>query len=385
MKVLILGIDGYLGWSLAQYLAMRDHTIAGIDDFSRRTLVSDMNSDSAIPVADIFERSEAFEKVYKKELIFNMLNIADEYEELIYAIKKFEPDCIVHLAEQPSAPYSMKGHEECFSTQYNNILGTLNLLWIMREVAPDCHLLKLGTMGEYGTPNIKIPEGFFDIEYKGRKDTLPFPRQPGSFYHLTKVHDSFNIIFACKVWGIRSTDIMQGVVYGTKVARMNEHDDLHTRLDFDEAFGTCINRYCCQAVIGYPLSPFGIGHQRRGFLTLDDSMQCLTLAIENPPSKGEYRVFNQLEEVYDVTELAFKVKNACKDLGIDVTVNKIDNPRMELEEHFYEPDHNHLLTLGFKPVRTMEEELPLMLNDLIKYKKRIEKYKEAIKPKIHWR
>jgi UDP-sulfoquinovose synthase len=269
-------------------------------------------------------------------------------------------------------------------TQTNNLIGTLHILYAMKEACPNAHLIKLGTMGEYGTPNIDIPEGSFTIEYRGRKDTLPVPRQAGSWYHQTKVHDTHNISFACKIWGLRSTDIMQGVVFGTRIDEMGEDERLVTRFDFDQCFGTAVNRYCAEAAIEHPLTPFGKGSQRRGFLPLRDSMQCLTLAIENPPKEGEYRVFNQFEEVYDVTELAQKVKKVGKNLGLNVDIRNLENPRKEMEEHYYNPDHKHLLNLGYKPTHDVEKELEIMLKDLIKYRSRIEARREALIPDIRW-
>ncbi len=254
----------------------------------------------------------------------------------------------------------------------------------MRDYCPNAHLIKLGTMGEYGTPNVDIPEGFFEIEYRGRKDTLPFPRQAGSWYHQSKVHGSNNIQMACRFWKLRSTDIMQGVVFGTRIENMPEDDRLWTRFDFDQCFGTVINRYCAQAVVNHPLTPFGKGAQRRGFLPLRDSMQCLTLAIENPPREGEYRVFNQFEEVYNVFELAEKVQRASKALGIETTIRRMENPRMEMEEHYYNPDHRHLLDLGYQPTHDVEHEMSLMLQDLLRFKDRILARQEALDPDIRW-
>ena len=384
MRVLILGIDGYLGWSLAQYLTMRTHIVGGVDCYSRRGLVAEIGGYSAIPIAGMNTRIEAFEESYGKSIYFREGDIVD-YVFIENIIDVFKPEAIVHFAENPSAPYSMKGHREAAFVQHNNIIGTLNVLWAMRRKCPDCHLIKLGTMGEYGTPNVVIPEGFFEIEYEGRKDYLPFPRQPGSFYHLSKVHDSHNVWFACKVWGLRSTDIMQGVVYGTQTAKMGNDPRLRTRIDFDECFGTVINRYCCQAVIGYPLSPYGIGHQKRGFLTLEDSMQCITLAIENVPSGGSYRVLNQLEEVYDITDLARKVQKAIRELGGNVELNNVDNPRVESEDHFYKPKHEKLPALGFRPTTTMGDELRIMLIDLMQQKERINLKKHLFAPVTKWR
>ena len=261
------------------------------------------------------------------------------YELVARIFEEFRPEAIVHLGECPSAPYSMVDAEHCYFVQKNNLISTTNFVFAMQEFVPEAHLIKLGTMGEYGTPNVAVPEGFFEIEYRGRTDRMPFPRQAGSWYHWSKVHGSNNVMFACRLWGLRATDIMQGVVFGTRIDDMAEDDRLLTRLDFDQAFGTAVNRFCCQALIGHPLTPFGLGHQKRGFLPLRDSMQCLTLILENPPDPGEYRVFNQFQEVFDITELAIKVQAAASKMGFDVEVRNIENPRMELEDHFYAPDH----------------------------------------------
>jgi len=383
MRVFIAGVDGYLGWALAQYLVARGHEVAGIDMYYRRQWVDEMGSQSAIPIASMNERLVAFEDSFGKKLLFWEEDLMN-YAAIEQIFREFQPQAIVHLGECPSAPYSMIDVNHAVWVQTNNIMGTLNMLFAMRDICPDAHLVKLGTMGEYGTPNIDIPEGFFTIEYRGRKDTLPFPRQAGSWYHQTKVHDSHNIMFACKIWGLRSTDIMQGVVYGTRIDEMGEDERLLSRLDFDESFGTAINRFCCQTVIGEPMTPFGKGHQKRGFLPLRDSMQCLTIAIENPPKEGEYRVFNQFEETYDVTELALKVQKVGLSLGLDAKVHNIENPRKELEEHYYNPDHQALLDLGYVPSRDMEAELSVMLKDLVNYRNRIETHKAVLIPEIRW-
>jgi len=383
MKVFIAGVDGYLGWTLAQYLAARDHDVCGVDLYLRRDWVAEMGSQSATPIYRMTERLKAFKERFGKNLEFRKGDLRD-YNFVLTCLRVFTPDAIVHLGEMPSAPYSMIDVQHCVFTQMNNLTSTLNILYAMKEVCPQAHLVKLGTMGEYGTPNIDIPEGFFTIEYQGRIDTLPFPRQAGSWYHQTKVHDSNNIMFACKIWGLCSTDIMQGVVFGTRIDEMGNDERLLTRFDFDQCFGTAINRYCAQAVIEEPLSPFGKGHQKRGFLPLRDSMQCLTLAIENPPSKGQYRVFNQFEEVYDVSELAEKVKKVGDEFNLNVEVVHMENPRKEMEEHYYNPDHQHLLNLGYKPTHDIEQEMRIMMKDLIKYKGRIEARKEALIPDIRW-
>jgi UDP-sulfoquinovose synthase len=383
MRVFIAGVDGYLGWSLSLYLAARGHEVSGCDLFLRRDWVAETGSQSATPIRRMTERLEAFRDHFKTNLQFRRGDLRD-YNFVLNCFRSFQPEAIVHLGEMPSAPYSMIDVEHATFTQVNNLIGTLNILYAIKEVCPNSHLVKLGTMGEYGTPNVDIPEGFFAIEYRGRKETLPFPRQAGSWYHQTKVHDSHNIMFGCKIWGLRSTDIMQGVVFGTRIDEMSEDERLVTRFDFDQSFGTAVNRYCAEAVIGHPLTPFGKGWQKRGFLPLRDSMQCLTIAINNPPKEGEYRVFNQFEEIYNVTELAEKVKRVGDNLGLKVVIRNLENPRKEMEEHYYNPDHKHLLDLGYKPTHDVEKELEIMLKDLMKYRSRIEARQEALIPDIRW-
>jgi UDP-sulfoquinovose synthase len=383
LNIVIMGIDGYLGWPLAMHLSARGHNISGVDNFSRRRNVEELNSHSATPIKTMKKRLIAYENATGIKLHFHEGDLTKtDFTDKV--IEEEKPDCIVHLGEIPSAPYSMIDVEHCNYTQTNNIVGTNNILFSMKKHIPDCHLLKLGTMGEYGTPNIDIPEGFFEVEYRGRKDTLPFPRQPGSWYHLSKVHDTHNIMFACKIWGLRSTDIMQGVVHGVVMDEM-VNDDLLTRFDFDEAWGTALNRFCAQAVIGHELTPYGRGGQTRGYMALRDSIQCMTLTVENPPKPGEYRVFNQFDETYSVNELAKHVVKVSGELGITAKIWSVENPRMEREEHYYHPDRERLPALGFKPTNDLDAELRLTIPKLMKYRSRIEEKKSAIMPKIKWR
>jgi len=383
VKVLIAGIDGYLGWPLAQYCAARGHIVAGIDALLRREWVKEVGGQSAIPVYDIETRLDAFEDCYGYRPWFRQGNLLD-YVFLRDCLEKFQPDAIVHLAEMPSAAYSMIDPAHTAFTQHNNVIGNLNMLWAIKEVCPTAHLIKLGTMGEYGTPDIDIPEGFFEVEFRGRRDQLPFPRQAGSFYHLSKVHDSHNTLFACKTWGLRSTDIMQGVVFGTRIDEMDGNARLRTRLDFDQCFGTAINRFCCQAVIGHPLTLYGQGRQKRGFLPLRDSMQCLALTIENPPEPGEYRVFNQFEACYSIEELARLVQAAGMELGLNVEIAYYDNPRKEAETHYYNPDREKLLALGYQPHNDIAAEIRIMLADLQQHQTRIQEKQELLIPDIRW-
>jgi UDP-sulfoquinovose synthase len=383
MKVLITGVDGYLGWSLALHLAELGYTVAGIDDYSRRRWVGEMGAQSAIPIARMDERLSAFRRTFKRSLAFYKGDLCD-YNFVLNVFKTFQPDAIVYLGQMPSAPYSMIDVHHAVYTQTNNVTGALITLYAMRDVCPDAHLVKLGTMGEYGTPNVDIPEGMFDLEFRGRTERMIFPRKAGSWYHQSKVHDTYNVEMACRQWGLCSTDIMQGVVYGTQIDVMNKDKALRTRFDFDQSFGTAINRFCAQAVIGKPLTPYGKGLQKRGFLPLRDSMQCLELAIKNPPVAGEYRVFNQFEEVYNVTELANKVKLVGERIGLHVEVNPVENPRIEDEDNYYNPDHQHLLDLGYNPTHDMETELELVLNDLIPHRERIESRDDCLIPDIRW-
>ena len=383
MRVLICGIDGYIGWPLALRLQSEGFDVYGIDNFSRRKYVRSIGAHSALPISSMEQRLDVTRKHAGKRIKFYHGDLR-KYADASRVVKESKPDAIVHLGEQPSAPFSMISHKHASDTQQNNVLGTLNLLFAIRDNARDAHLVKLGTMGEYGTPNVEIPEGFFDIEYQGRRDRLPFPRQAGSFYHLSKVHDSANIALACKIWGLISTDIMQGVVYGSRTRELADYR-LNTRFDFDQIFGTVINRFCAQAVIGYPLTPYGRGGQKRGFIALVDSIQCLTLAIQNPPRSGEYRVFNQLDAVYGVNELAEHVKMVADTMNMDVEIRPIENPRVEAEEHFYEVEHERLKKLGFHPTRSLDEELEIMLRDLLRFKSRIVAKKQVIAPTITWR
>jgi UDP-sulfoquinovose synthase len=383
MKILIAGMDGYLGWPLSLRLAARGHVVAGIDKGFRREWVNEVGSHSAIPIATLDGRLSAFQALTGQPLKFWQEDLCN-YSVAEDAIRTFQPDAVVHLAEMPSAAYSMMDVGHCVYTQKNNIVGTLNLLHAIREEKPSVHLVKLGTMGEYGTPNISIPEGFFEIEYRGRKDRLPFPRQAGSWYHQSKVHDSNNIMMACRLWGLRSTDIMQGVVYGTRDGAPGSDNRFRTRFDFDQCFGTVINRFCAQAVAGLPLTPFGKGYQRRGFLPLKDSMTCLELALEHPPLEGEYRVINQFEETYEILELAERVRTAAQEFKIDVEIAPIENPRLEAESHYYKPDRRTLIDWGYIPTIDMASELHGMIEDLLPHKNRILEKATIITPDIRW-
>ncbi len=382
MRILILGGDGYLGWPTALRFSAAGHEVSIVDDFSRRRWHVEHSTDTLTPIRSLQDRLEAWREISGNEIRANVGSVQDA-KFLYRVVAETSPEAVIHYAEQPSAPYSMKSREAAVETQHTNVIGNLNLLFAIRDLVPACHLVKLGTMGEYGTPNIDIEEGFIEIEHNGRTDTLPFPKMPGSIYHLSKVHDSHNIHFACRVWGLRATDLNQGVVYGIETEETAEDERLVTRFDYDEYFGTVLNRYCVQAVIGHPLTVYGEGGQTRGFLNIRDTLQCVELAVSNPAALGEYRVFNQFTEQFSVGELAELVKQSAGDIGIEAEVHSYPNPRVEAENHYYNPAHSKLLDLGLKPHHLGEELVLSMLRIIERHKARV--IKRAILPHTRWK
>ena len=382
MRVLILGGDGYLGWPTAMRFSGKGHEVAVVDNFARRRWVEDMGGDSLTPIVSLDERIEAWREVSGKRITSYVGDLAEDTLAADVVID-FQPDTIIHYGEQPSAPWSMRSVDHAVTTQQNNVVGSLKLLWAMRDHAPNAHLIKLGTMGEYGTPNIDIEEGFIEITHNGRTDVLPFPKMPGSLYHLSKVHDSHNIHFACRVWGLRATDLNQGVVYGIETPEGKLDERLLTRFDYDEAFGTALNRFCVQAVVGRPLTVYGVGGQTRGFLNIVDTLQCVELTAGNPAGAGEYRVFNQFTETFTVAELAEKVKQAGAEVGITVTIDNLQNPRFELEEHYYNPVHTKLPSLGLEPTLLSENLIESTLGVIQRYRDRV--ISDVIAPSTQWR
>jgi UDP-sulfoquinovose synthase len=382
MRVLILGGDGYLGWPTAMRFSGKGHEVAVVDNFARRRWVEEMGGDSLTPIVSLDERIEAWREVSGKRITSYVGDLAEDTLAADVVID-FQPDTIIHYGEQPSAPWSMRSVDHAVATQQNNVVGSLKLLWAMRDHAPNAHLIKLGTMGEYGTPNIDIEEGFIEITHNGRTDVLPFPKMPGSLYHLSKVHDSHNIHFACRVWGLRATDLNQGVVYGIETPEAKLDERLLTRFDYDEAFGTALNRFCVQAVVGRPLTVYGVGGQTRGFLNIVDTLQCVELTANNPAGAGEYRVFNQFTETFTVAELAEKVKQAGAEVGIAVTIDNLQNPRFELEEHYYNPVHTKLPSLGLEPTLLSENLIESTLGVIQRYRDRV--ISDVIAPSTRWR
>ena len=382
MKVLVIGGDGYCGWATALHLSNKGYEVGILDSLVRRHWDMELGVDTLTPIAPIQRRLQRWHDLTGKSIDLFIGDITN-YDFLFKTLKKFEPEAIVHFGEQRSAPFSMIDREHAVLTQVNNVVGTLNLLYAMQQDFPDCHLVKLGTMGEYGTPNIDIEEGYITIEHNGRKDTLPYPKQPGSMYHLSKVHDSHNIHFACKVWGLRATDLNQGVVYGVLTEETGMDELLINRLDYDGIFGTALNRFCIQAAIGFPLTVYGKGGQTRGFLDIRDTVRCVELAIATPAEPGQFRVFNQFTELFSVGDLAVMVKNAATTIGLDVAIDHLDNPRVEKEEHYFYAKNTNLLSLGLEPHYLSDSLLDSLLNFASKYQNRVDK--NQILPKVSWR
>ena len=382
MKIAVLGGDGYCGWATALYLSARGHSVAIADSCVRRQWDCELGVQTLTPIRSLSERVQAWQKITSNTIDVFMGDVTD-YDFLSSMISSFEPEAVVHFAEQRSAPYSMIDRKHAIFTQMNNVVGTLNLLFALRELQPDCHLIKLGTMGEYGTPNIDIEEGYITIEHNGRKDLLPFPKQPGSFYHLSKVHDSHNILFACKIWKLRATDLNQGVVYGTVTDEVVLDEALVNRFDYDEIFGTVLNRFCVQAAIGSPLTVYGKGGQTRGFLDIRDTVRCIEIACLNPADRGECRVFNQFTEQFSVQDLARMVQAAGEKMGLAVEIDHLQNPRVEAEQHYYNAKHSKLIDLGLKPHLLSDSLLDSLMNIAVKYRNRIDP--SLMLPQVDWR
>ncbi|NCJ05986.1 NAD-dependent epimerase/dehydratase family protein [Synechococcales cyanobacterium C] len=382
MKVLVIGGDGYCGWATALYLSNQGYEVGVLDSLVRRHWDQTLCVDTLTPIAPIHQRLQQWHALTGKSIELFVGDITN-YEFLSGVMGQFEPQAVVHFGEQRSAPFSMIDREHAVLTQVNNVVGTLNLLYSIHHDFPDCHLVKLGTMGEYGTPNIDIEEGYITFEHNGRTDTLPYPKQPGSFYHLSKVHDSHNIHFACKIWGLRATDLNQGVVYGVLTEETGMDELLINRLDYDGVFGTALNRFCIQAAIGHPLTVYGSGGQTRAFLDIRDTVRCVEIAIATPAEPGEFRVFNQFTEMFSVGDLALMVKKAGNALGLNVEINHLDNPRVEKEEHYFNAKNTNLLDLGLQPHLLSDSLLDSLLNFAVRYKDRVDQ--DQILPKVSWR
>ncbi|TDC97422.1 NAD-dependent epimerase/dehydratase family protein [Nonomuraea deserti] len=379
MRILVLGGDGYLGWPTALHLSQCGHEVAVADNFVRRQYDLELGVDSLVPIESLHTRVTAWQERTGKTIEMFIGDLTDA--DFTYGmIREFRPDAVVHFAEQRAAPYSMIDRKHAVYTQTNNVVGTLNLLYAIAEIDPEIHLVKLGTMGEYGTPNIDIEEGWLDLEHKGRKDRVLYPKRPGSFYHLSKVHDSHNMEFACRIWGLRATDLNQGVVYGQETPETTLDDRLATRFDYDAVFGTVLNRFVIQAVLGHPLTVYGSGTQTRGIIDIRDTVRCIQLACETPAERGEFRVFNQMTESMSVRDIAATISESFPG---EVTVDNLDNPRVEKEEHYYKVTHTGLVELGLVP-HLLSDTLITSLFDVAK--RHVDRVREeALMPGVNWR
>ena len=382
MRILILGADGYLGWPTALYFSHCGDAVMACDNFAKRQWRAEVGAESVTPIRTLHERVRAWRELTGKRIDLAIGDITN-WAFLSGLVRDWHPDAIVHFGEQHSAPYSMMDRDHAVKTQVNNVVGTLNVLWAMRDFAPAAHLVKIGTMGEYGTPNIDIEEGYLAIEHHGRTDVLPYPKQPGSFYHLSKVHDSHNMLFACRVWNLRATDLNQGVVYGIQTEETALDERLCTSFSYDECWGTVLNRFCVQAVLGLPLTVYGKGGQTRGFLDLRDTVQCVALAVGHPAPPGELRVFNQFTEQFTVTQLAEVVARAAAELEIATQIAHVENPRVERDAHYYHAANTQLLDLGLRPHCLSATLVESVITTVRRYRDRIDP--SLIMPKTRWR
>jgi len=382
MRVLILGGDGYLGWPTAMYLSKKGHDVGIVDNMIKRFWEAEVGSEPLIPIKPLHSRVKKWKEITGIEIPIFVGDIAQNYRFLHKTITEFKPNAVIHYAEQPSAPFSMIDRDKCVHTQQNNVIGTLNLMFAIQGVDPKIHLIKLGTMGEYGTPNIDIEEGWLELEHKGRVDRVLYPKKPHSFYHLSKVHDSANLEFICRVWGSRVTDLNQGAVYGIDTEETLLDEDLATSFHYDSIFGTVLNRFICQAVTGNPLTVYGKGEQTRGFLNILDTLRCVELAMENPAKNGEFRVFNQFTEQFSLNQLAEKVQFAYSELGEKATINHINNPRTEEENHYYNAVHSALPDLGLIPNLLTNDVLINMLKTASRYIDRVDT--DVLMPNVKW-
>ncbi len=382
MKIIIFGADGYLGWPTAMKFASDGYDIIAVDNYLRRKIAKDTQSEALIDNPTLEERANNYKSISGKNIKVEIGDCAN-YEFVKNLFKTYKPDAVIHYAEQPSAPYSMIGYKESFLTLRNNLDTTLNIIFGVIEESPDCHIVKLGTMGEYGTPNIDIEEGWIEIEHNKRKDKFLFPRQAGSLYHTTKIMDTDLLWFYVRAHGIKVTDLMQGPVYGISIPEAKTSDDLLPNFHYDDIFGTVLNRFLVQAVAGVPLTVYGEGGQTRGYLNINDTIACVKLSIENPPNNADLRIFNQFTETFSVNDLANKIKNVGDGLDLNVEIKNYPNPRKELEEHYYNPKHTGLIKLGLNPIYLTDELIREMLGMVLKYKDKIDESK--ILPRVKWK
>jgi UDP-sulfoquinovose synthase len=382
VRVLIAGGDGFCGWATALHLSAAGHDVAVLDNLIRRRWDQELGTAPLLPIAGIAERVATWRELSGQQIGVQLVDLT-QTARVYQSVAELRPDAIVHFGEQSSAPYSMMDAPHAVSTQVNNVVGTLNLLFAIRDVVPHCHLIKLGTMGEYGTPNIDIEEGYLVVEHNGRRDQLPYPKQPGSFYHLSKVHDSHNILFACRTWGLRATDLNQGIVYNVQTPQTASDGRLANRYDYDGVFGTALNRFCVQAALGTAITVYGRGGQTRGFIDLRDTVRCIELALDHPAAVGEMRVFNQFTEQWSIGQLAERVARVARGMGLKTEVVHVDNPRVEAEAHYYRAAHTALLELGLDPHPLSDETVGGLIDLALEHRARIRPHVMA--PGVDWR
>jgi UDP-sulfoquinovose synthase len=378
MRILVLGGDGYLGWPTALHLSNLGHDVAVNDNFARRGYDVEMGVESLIPIFTLEERIVAWSEISGKQIRSYVGDLC-EADFVHQMVREFRPETIVHFAEQRAAPYSMISQAHAVYTQTNNVVGNLNVMYAIADIDRDIHLVKLGTMGEYGQPNIDIEEGWIEIEHKGRKDRMIYPKRPGSFYHCSKVHDSHNIEFGCRIWGLRATDLNQGVVYGADTEQTKLDDRLATRFDYDAVFGTVLNRMVIQAVLGHPLTVYGNGSQTRGLINIVDTVECIRLASENPADRGEFRVFNQMTETMSINQIAETIVSEYPGAA---TIEHTENPRVEMYDHYYKVVHTALEGLGLKPTLLSMTLIDHLFDVVERYKDRVDT--AAIRPTVRW-
>ena len=381
MRVLILGGDGYLGWPTAMQLSARGHEVAVVDNYLRRNICREEDVEALFDVPNLNQRTALWEQKsgFKIKLHIGDLN---DWNTVAHVFREFSPEGIIHYAEQPAAPYSMLNRQAATLTIKNNLMVTANVIFAVHEFCPDAHIVKLGTMGEYGTPNIDIEEGWLDITHKGRQQKFLYPRQASSLYHTTKIMDTDLLWFYVRMWNLRVTDLMQGPVYGLLTEENVNTPELYPFFNYDEMFGTVLNRFVVQAVAGHPLTVYGKGGQTRGYLNIQDTLNCVRLSLENPATAGELRIFNQFTETFTVNQLAERVQRVGNHLGLNVAIKSVENPRQEAEEHYYNPTHTGLLDLGLTPNFLTDDILSKMMEIVIKHRDCIDRGK--IFRKVTW-
>jgi UDP-sulfoquinovose synthase len=359
MKVIVIGGDGFCGWPTSLFLAKKGNAVMIIDNFSRRKIDHELGTQSLTRIASIEERLSAAQK-NKFNLSFEKIDIVKDYNLLLNTIKNYKPDAIIHFGEQRAAPYSMIGDKERRYTVNNNISGTHNVCSAIVESNKKIHLIHLGTMGVYGYSKEMgpTPEGYLDvtINQTGVSKEILFPSNPGSIYHMTKSLDQLIFQFYNKNWGLKITDLHQGIVWGTQTPETILDEALVNRFDYDGVYGTVLNRFIVQAVNRHPLTIYGNGGQTRAFIHISDTAKCIWLALNNSNFKNNrVRIFNQVAEVYNLKELAFKIKSKYS-----AEIEYLDNPRKELSENELEVKNNNFMQLGFEPIlleNTLLEEI----------------------------